>query len=285
MRKLIFAISLATIFSSAALAQGGAGTSANSAASNNTSASKQGQQVNIASDTQVSAQLENSLDVKRAKPGDRVVMKTLQPIKENGRTIVPKGTRLVGHVTEVAQKTKSNSQSRLGVALDRLERGSQSIPITGSIMSVTQASTQTTASNDLFGPTTIGSSASSTTMSSASAGGRGGGLLGGAGGTLGGVTSSVGSVAGNTTSVVGNTATSTVGATTSVVGNTAGTVRNTAGSTLGTVRGLQVSPSAAGSAAAQGGSTLSLNGGNLRLENGSTLNLLISGAANTARNQ
>jgi hypothetical protein len=193
---------------------------------------------------------------------------------------VPKGSRLIGHVTNVAQRTKSNGESRIGIALDHLQRGSSNIPITGTIMSVTQASNRTMAANDdLFGSDTMvssSSSARSTTSTSSSRGGGGGGLLGGVGNTVGGVTnattSTVGSVVGNTTSAVGNT-----------VGNTNRGVRNTTGNTVGAINGIQVS--SAGSASADGGSTLSLGNGNLRLDSGTTFNLLISGSASRNKNQ
>ena len=272
MKKPIFAISLAMICATACLAQTARSRSSANAASNS-SVSQQGRQINIQSDTRVAAQLENTLDVRHAKPGDRVVMKTLQPIKQDGETIVPKGSRLVGHVTEVAQRTRSNGESRLGIALDSLQKGSTSIPITGSIVSVTQVSNRTMASNDdLFGSDTMATSSSSarTTSSTSSSGGSGGGLLGGVGSTVSGVTntatSTVGSVAGNTASAVGNT-----------VGNTTGTVRNTTGNTVGALKGIQVSSSS--NASAEGGSTLSLGNGNLRLVSGTTFNLLISGSA------
>jgi hypothetical protein len=275
MRKLIPAISLAAICAATGVAQQSQ-PSGNASASSNTSASKQGRQVNIQSDTQVSAQLENTLDVRRVKPGDRVVMKTLQPIKQNGQTIVPKGSRLVGHVTEVTQRTRSNGESQLGVVLDRLQKGSTNIPITGSIVSITQASTRAAASNDdLFGDTMVSSSSSArsstSTSASASRSGGGGGLLGGVGNTVGGVTNTAGNVAGSTTSVVGN-----------AVNTTTGVVRDTTGAAGNTLTGVSVSPS--GSASAQGGSTLSLSGGNLRLESGTTFNLLIS-SSGTSNNQ
>ncbi len=276
MRKLIPAISLAAICAATGVAQQSQ-PSGNASASSNTSASKQGRQVNIQSDTQVSAQLENTLDVRRVKPGDRVVMKTLQPIKQNGQTIVPKGSRLVGHVTEVTQRTRSNGESQLGVVLDRLQKGSTNIPITGSIVSITQASTRAAASNDdLFGDTMVSSSSSARSSTSAStsrggSGGGGGGLLGGVGNTVGGVTNTAGNVAGSTTSVVGN-----------AVNTTTGVVRDTTGAAGNTLTGVSVSPS--GSASAQGGSTLSLSGGNLRLESGTTFNLLIS-SSGTSNNQ
>jgi len=277
MRKIIFAITLAVICATTALAQKARSTGSAGAAGD-TSVSKRGQQVSIQSDTQVAAQLENTLDVRHAKPGDRVVMKTLQPIRQNGQTIVPKGSRLVGHVTDVAQRTKSSGESRLGIALDQLQKGSTNIPITGSIMSVVQASNRTSAfDNDLFANDTMTSSSSSTrTTTTSRSGGGGGGLLGGVGNTVGGATntttSTVGSVAGNTTNAVGNT-----------VGNTTGTVRNTTGQTTGSLRGLQVSSSA--SASADGSSTLTLGNGNLRLDSGTTFNLLISGSASRNNNQ
>jgi len=56
--------------------------------------------------------------------GDEVVLKTTQAIKSEGRTVVGRGARLIGHVTEVEQKTKANGQSRIGLIFDRLEKGS-----------------------------------------------------------------------------------------------------------------------------------------------------------------
>lgn len=286
MKKLIFVISLAVICSSAGAGQ--SQSNGNASASNDSSASKQGKQINIQSGTQVAAKLEHALDVRHAKPGDRVVMKTLQPIKQNGQTVVPKGSRLVGHVTDVTQRTKSNGGSSMGIALDSLQRGSMNIPITGSIASVTQAASRTSASNhDLFGPDSmLSSSSSASSRSSASSGqrgGGGGGLLGGVGNTVGGVVntrgSTVGNVAGNTTQTVG----STVGTTTGVVSNTNGGVQSTTGNTVGALRGLQVTQS--GGASAEGGSTLRLSGGNLRIDSGTTFNLLLNGSPNAGNNQ
>jgi hypothetical protein len=274
MKKILLAISLVTVMTGATSAQTSE-TRARTAASNNTSASKQGQQLNLQSGTQLTAQLENTLDARHAKVGDRVVLKTTQAIKQNGEVVVPKGSRLLGHVTDVQQRTKSDNQSAIGIAFDRLQRGSMDVPITAAIVSITQAGTRAqtggSSSDDTFGSQTMTRSSSS---SSASAGGgqRGGGLLGGAGNTVGGVlnttTSTVGNVAGSTTSAAG----STVGATTSATANTTG---NLTGRSL---RGLQITQSS--NTSASGGSTLSLNGGDVRLESGTTFNLSI--ASNTS---
>jgi hypothetical protein len=53
---------------------------------------------------------------------------------------------------------------------------------------------------------------------------------------------------------------------------------NTTGNLGGALRGLQITQSS--NASTEGGSTLSLTGGNLRVESGATFNLLISNTAN-----
>jgi hypothetical protein len=236
-------------------------------ASNETSAASQGRQVNLQSDTQLAAQLEHSLDARKAKPGDRVVLKTVSAVKQNGETIVPKGSRLIGRVTEVQQQTKSNAESRISVLFDRLITGSTETPITASILSITQARSQTQVNND--------SLQSDTTMSpntSASGQRSSGGLVSGVGSTVGGVVNT-------TTSTVGNVA----GATTTAVGSTVGATTSTAGNLTGSLRGLQITQST--SASAEGGSTLSLRGRNLHLDSGTTFNLAVSNSTTLGSNQ
>lgn len=270
MKKLFLAISLVgALFGSAWSQQ--TNTRGSSTANNDTSVRKQGRQVELQSGTQVAAQLENTLDVRHAKPGDRVVLKTTQAVKQDGHVVVPKGAQLIGHVTEVQQQTKANAESSIGVVLDRLRTGSIETPITASILSITQARSQGQTSNgDLFGSDTMAQSSASSrsSMSAPSSGQRGGGgLLGGVGNTAGGVvnttTSTVGNVAGSATNTVGGT----VGTTTNVAGSTTGNL-------TGSLKGLQVTQSAG--ASAQGGSTLSMPGRNLRLDSGTTFNLAVS---------
>jgi hypothetical protein len=272
MKKILLTISLAMALTGVALAQT-AETRGSTSASNTASASKQGRQVNLQSGTQLAAQLENTLDARHAKLGDRVVMKTTQSVRQNGEVVVPKGSRLIGHVTDVQQRTRTDNESIIGIAFDRLQKGSMNVPIAATIVSISQthARAQSSASDDMFGsqPMTSSSSRSSTSANGGQRGG--GGLLGGGGNSVGGVlnttTSTVGNVAGGATTAVG----STVGATTNATANTTGNLS-------GALRGLQITQSS--NASAEGGSTLSLTGGNLRLESGTTFNLSISRTAN-----
>ena len=260
MKRTFLIVTLALGCAASALAQTHkvqTSTSASSDTSAKASAHQGQRNVEIASGTRLAAQLQNTLDVRRAHVGDQVVLKTTEAIKQNGHTMVNKGARLIGHITEVQQRAQGNAESRIGLVFDRLESGSLSTPISATITSITQATTHTSASNDDF---TNDTSASSTTTTSTSAGSSsGGGLLGGVGNTVGGVMNTVGGVVNTTTQATGQV----VSGTTSAVGRTVG--------------GLQISQS--GSASAEGGSTLSLTGGNLRLEKNTTFNLTLNESA------
>ena len=271
MKRILLIVLTLAISASVGLAQK-VKSSGSGSASNETSVAKQGREVNLASNTALAAQLENSIDARHAEVGDQVVLKTTQALKQNGEVIVPKGAKLIGHVTEVQQRTKSNGESRIGVAFDRLQKGALDLPITASIVSIAQARSQTRARNSSIDSETMAASTTNTTTRSSSGSQSSGGLLGG-------VSNTVGSTVNTTASTVGNVA----GATTSAVGSTVGATTNTAGNLTGSLKGLQITQST--SASAEGGSTLSLNTGNLRLESGVTFNLLVSSSTNAGTRQ
>jgi hypothetical protein len=228
-----------------------------------------GDQLEIASGTRLTAQLQQTLDVRKARVGDEVVLKTAEAVKSNGRTVVKKGAKLFGRVTEVHARAKGEAESRIGLVFDRLESGSLATPITATIAAVTQADAraQGRAGDDDFGTVSGGGSGRASGGGSA----QGGGLLGGVGSTVGGVTSTAGGVAGGV-----------VDTTTGAVGQTVGTAGNAAGGLGRTVRGLRVTQST--NAEASGSSTLSLTGGDLKLEKNTTFHLVVSQSANVNNN-
>jgi hypothetical protein len=263
MKRSILVFSLALVFGMVANAQT-ADTRATGDASNQTSATlnQANKSVSLESGTRVSAELQNTIDVRRARVGDQVVLKTTQAIKSQGRTVVGKGAKLLGHITEVSQKSKANGESRIGIIFNRLERGSLELPITATITSITSGNANARAgSDDLFDASAGGSARSASSASSSSAANAG--LLGG---VVNSTTSTIGTAVGNTTTAAG----STIDSTTNAVGNTAAGV----GRSLGRI---QISESTTISAG--GGSVLSLQGNNLHLEKGTTFNLLVTHSA------
>lgn len=222
--------------------------------------------IGIQPGSRLAAELQKSIDARKARVGDRVLLKTTESLKAQGHTVVRKGANLVGHITEIERKTANSPASRLGLVFDRLESGSLTVPITATIVSLTSASANSQASSeDSFGTSSGGSS--SIMQRQSSSGSQSSGLLGGTTGVVGGVmnttTSTVGNVVGSTAATAG----SSVNSTTQAIGG--------ASSGLGrTLSRVQISESSTTSA--EGGSTLSLRGENLKLEKGTTFNLLIS---------
>lgn len=240
------------------------------------SASKAGKSLEIASGTHIAGDLQSTVDVRKAKVGDQVVLKTTKAIKSGGQTVVSKGAKLFGHVTEVTQKTKGNAVSRVGLVFDRLENGSLAFPISATISSITSSrASARTGDDDLFA-TDAGASSSSSMRTSSS--GQSGGLLGG-------VTSTTGAVVNTTTSTTSNV----VGSTPAAVGSTVDSTTNVVGGTttgLGRSLGrIQISESS--STSAEGGAVLSLRGDNIRLEKGTSFNLVLnqSASAGVAKEQ
>jgi hypothetical protein len=86
----------------------------------------------IAPGSVIPVQLVKTIDAKKAKPGDEVVAKVTMDLKTNaGEVIVPKDTKVVGHVTEAQARNKDQKESQLGIAFDRaaLRDGEMSLPM------------------------------------------------------------------------------------------------------------------------------------------------------------
>ena len=73
----------------------------------------------IAPGSVIPVQLTKSVDAKKAKTGDEVVAKVTQDMKtQTGEVLVPKDTKVIGHVTEAQARTKGEKQSELAIAFD-----------------------------------------------------------------------------------------------------------------------------------------------------------------------
>ena len=74
----------------------------------------------IAPGSVIPVQLTKTVDAKKAKTGDEVVAKVTMDMKtQSGDVLVPKDTKVIGHVTEAQKREKDQKQSELGLAFDR----------------------------------------------------------------------------------------------------------------------------------------------------------------------
>jgi hypothetical protein len=73
-------------------------------------------------------ELTKSLGVQKNKPEDQVFARTTTDVRSGGQVVIPKGSKLIGHLTEAqARTTEDNSTSKLGIVFDRavLDDGSE----------------------------------------------------------------------------------------------------------------------------------------------------------------
>jgi hypothetical protein len=249
-------------------------------ASASTSASAQNGQANaaLASGTAFNAALSSPIDSKKCKPGDPVNAHSTEAVKSEGKTVIPKGSKLVGHVTQASARGKGETESSLGIVFDKaILKNGQEIPLNAGIQAI--ASAQSSASAPGSDMDTMGGTGASA-AGSGTAGGRSalGGVTSTAGGAAGTVTNTaanVGGVAGGTVNSAANAGGSIAGTSKGALGglNTAGQLTSNSQGVFG-LNGLNLST--AGSNATEG-SLITSAGKNVHLESGTRM-LLVSQA-------
>jgi hypothetical protein len=178
----------------------------------------------ISNGSNVNATLASSLDAKRSKPGDEVEARTDQDVKQDGKVVLKKGTRLVGHVTQAQARSKEQAQSQLGVVFDHaVLKNGQNVPFNASIQALAAAQSATAAS-----------AGADDMMASGSGMGAMQGTTRTGGGLVGGVASNAGAAAGSATGAASGSVMNTAA---SVPSNAGGTLNSAARST-GSVGGL-----------------------------------------------
>jgi hypothetical protein len=91
--------------------------------------------------TTVLVELTKPLDAHKAKPGDEVAAKVTEDVKSDGKVVLPKGSRVVGKVTQAQGRAKGQDESVLGLVFDSaiLKDGTQ-VPISFAIQAVANSS-------------------------------------------------------------------------------------------------------------------------------------------------
>jgi hypothetical protein len=262
---------------------GTSGANAQSAAGGNASGSVSKGDKSVAAESGggTNAVLSGTLDAKKAKPGDPVTAKTTEPSTTSDQQQLPKGTKLLGHVTEAKAAGKGEAQSTLGFVFDRaVLKDGREVPINTTVRAIAAAEGAASSSGS-------DAMASGGGMGGLDGGGRvGGGGLGGAvgglgataGGAVGGVVGGAGRVGGGASGALG----STVGASSRTLAGGAGAIGGvnaqgllSAGSQgVFGLQGVSLAQSASGA-----GSVVTSAGKNVRLESGTRMLLSVEGSA------
>lgn len=72
----------------------------------------------LPSGTTIYAELEKAVDVRKAKPGDKIAARSTMPVLWQGKIVIPNESKIVGHVTEAVPRVGDDGHSRLGILFD-----------------------------------------------------------------------------------------------------------------------------------------------------------------------
>jgi hypothetical protein len=83
----------------------------------------------IPNGTALHVRIDESIDTRRNRVGDRFSATLSEPIEVGGRTLVPAGTRFSGHVTTAAASGRLKGRASLGLKLDSFRLNGREYPV------------------------------------------------------------------------------------------------------------------------------------------------------------
>ncbi len=91
----------------------------------------------IPAGTVIAAELSKSLDAKKAKAGDKVEAKTAVDLLSQGKIVIPRNTKIIGHVTDAKAHSKQSPDSMVGIAFDRIAmKDGHEVPIQAAVQAI-----------------------------------------------------------------------------------------------------------------------------------------------------
>jgi hypothetical protein len=87
--------------------------------------------------TVLSVELSRGLDAKKSRPNDKVEAKTASDLLVHGQIVVPRNTKIVGHVTEAKAHSKASPGSEIKFTFDRiLLKGGREVPLQFTVQAI-----------------------------------------------------------------------------------------------------------------------------------------------------
>jgi hypothetical protein len=90
----------------------------------------------IAPGTVISAELVKSVDVNKAKVGDKVEAKCVVPVSVNGQVLVSKGAKIIGHIASAKRPGRDSRDAILGIVFDTFSTRDGEVIIQAAIQAI-----------------------------------------------------------------------------------------------------------------------------------------------------
>ena len=87
--------------------------------------------------TVLSVELSKSLDAKKSKANAKIEARTATDLLVHGQIVVPRNTKIIGHVTEAKAHSKASPGSLLGITFERmLLKGGREVPLLAVVQAI-----------------------------------------------------------------------------------------------------------------------------------------------------
>jgi hypothetical protein len=281
----------ATISASQMRAQNGAVTTQGKAQAQSDESAKP---ESVAPGTTIKAELSQSVDSKKAKPGDLVTAQITDAVKVDGTVVLPKGTKVMGKIVKSTARSKGDPDSVLAVRFDRADvKGKGEVPLPATLQALAADARANAVGPDDLQP------AGNIEGGAAEAGAAGNrGVVGGVGSTVSGATSGAASTVPRTMEDQSGTVQSTVNGNANVTEKSAAAAANNSANSAetGLGRSGELQPTSRGvfglngitlnsnASSSSDGAVITSAGKNVHLESGTRL-LLIAQASTSASAQ
>jgi hypothetical protein len=102
----------------------------------------------LANGSAIGAALTKPIDSRKMKPGDLVIARTMEASKADGKTVIPSGAKLVGHVTQASARANGDPYSAVEFVFDKavLKHGEE-IPLDVEVRAVALPQTEVMGDN------------------------------------------------------------------------------------------------------------------------------------------
>jgi hypothetical protein len=91
----------------------------------------------LAAGTVISVELSKSLDAKKVKANDKIEARTAMDLLVHGQIVIPRNSKIIGHVTEAKGHSKQSPNSMVGIAFDRvLMKDGRELPLQAAVQAI-----------------------------------------------------------------------------------------------------------------------------------------------------
>ena len=101
------------------------------------SANAQPPKLHFAPGTVLPVELDKSVDAKKAKQGDAVVAKIDQDLLSNGKVVIARNSKVMGHVAEAKASSHDDKSSTLGIVFDKIvSKDGSEVPLSAMVQGI-----------------------------------------------------------------------------------------------------------------------------------------------------